>query len=170
MSGKKGHDNIGGAVVSTTNQLFYNGNAVIGKEDDFDYVNGKFKYELAIQSSIYEVKVDYKTVISQGELSKHSITKQSVTNIYFVYANAPTVSYRQNCVGINITDPDGYTFGESTQTNAALVISAASGRNRIYFIGDKTDGFVDLSSGEIVGLTLGQDMVNKISIDCGSWD
>lgn len=143
-----------GDLVSTqvTNQIQCNSYIIDSPENSFVYEVDE--QDASVQ---FQIQLLYTTTISQksymGGQEVLVSVKEHRSNIIFIYDEAPTVAYRKNCLGINTKNPD------ELKQDSILVITQTTGRDKIYFIGESNEGFIDLSDGKIYNLV----------IDCGSW-
>lgn len=133
-------------LVEIQNTLYYNNN-----ESELDKKSFDYNIIFDDQTTKFQTQIKYVTTVRQGG---HSITKEQITNVFFVYDEAPTVAYRPNCIGINTKNP------ESVKSDAAVIITQSTGKERIYFIGEGAECYLDISDGTIYNLT----------VNCGSWD
>ena len=103
-----------------------------------------------LDEEITNFKVSRLTLTIELTYNSHSITKTSTSNDLVIYGITPTVSYRQNHLGINTS---------TLQDDSILTIAPTSGRNIIYLqkVGS-TDTFkINLATGALEGF----------NIDCG---
>ena len=84
-----------------------------------------------------------------GAKSTYSFT----SNTLAVYNILPTISYRKNVVGVNISNPEG-------NENAVFVVGAYNERKLVCFAGTNHAAQINLETGELTGFV----------IDGGSWD
>ena len=91
---------------------------------------------------------------TQAVSSSSNITQQLIyySNEVVFYNTVPTVSYRENHVGINAV-----TFTSSD----VFRIQSLDNRNKIYFVKDNTNATITLNSASIE--------MSGFKIDCGSW-
>lgn len=101
-----------------------------------------------------QVKIKYETTVTQGN---YSVVHESESNFVYIYSNAPTVSYRENCVGINTAAPD---IVNGDPSEAVLMISPTSNKNKVYIVGNKSTARIQMD--DTIGL------VNFV-VDGGSW-
>ena len=149
-----GTKDLEGVVIVRNNTLEVSGLNETFNENN----NSSFIYEREDTTkpvpAFLQVKIKYKTTVRQGN---YSVAHVSESNSIYIYSSAPTVSYRENCVGINTSAPD---FVNDHPSGAVLMISPAPDKNKIYIVGNKSTAQIDLG-----------DSINLINfiIDGGSW-
>ena len=102
-----------------------------------------YQVELLINQTITQTYINY----------SHTIT--TTTPIFIIYFDAPTVSYRHNCIGINTPSPEN-------ESSAVLVISPTSSKNAIILNTLDGDNFN-------INATNGAILINFV-INGGTWD
>lgn len=114
--------------------------------------------ELETGWSFVNVRVKVETTLSYNDVSSQ---KTSYSNELIIYNATPTVSYRKNQVGINY-DPTGDSNNDdiSNIQEAALVVGAHSGKNKVVFKSANQELVINLDDGQI----------SSFIIDCGTWD
>lgn len=118
--------------------------------------NKALVFEHGVSNPPYRAKLVTTTAITQsinGEDYSHEVTSE--TSWFVIYFEAPTVSYRQNCLGINTKDPQ-------TKEEAILVLSPTSARTQIYLnISSEKNAIIEMTKNgaEITGFV----------VDCGEW-
>ena len=85
-------------------------------------------------------------------------TYDSRSNSLVVYNILPTISYRENSIGINTRDP--HLNGSYELPDAAVTISQHSTQTKVYLVSGLNTASIDLENGAQNGFIL----------DCGSWD
>lgn len=94
-------------------------------------------------SNFFYVRLKLITVDS-GQTNDATNPLISYSNIIVIYNTTPTISYRQNCLGLNYKLPVGET-NDVNLSSAFLVIGETSRKNQIYFV--SSDGINALSGG-----------------------
>lgn len=111
-------------------------------------------------SKIYFVVEVTTTLGNNGE---YITTKTFENSPYRVFSATPTVNYRKNKIGVNITSKD---LEESYYDGAVLVIRQTNDKNKIYF-GISFNNYFDLEKGILSFASPTDDKVRKIDFNTG---
>lgn len=131
------------------------GNVYEGSSEGVDIVS--FNYAFGGKQDVIYIAPILQVSWGDGE---YSIQKKTIEDIYMVCYNiTPTVSYRQNHIGINTNQID-----ETEYQKAVAIISQYKDRGVIYFSGIN-DGSNLFSTLDLTTMGL-----SGFVVDCGSWD
>lgn len=129
-------------IWSTSNSVLTNTSGQISY--DMNNINIVF-IRIKIATTLYARK-------SGSTTNYYSTTYSTYSNEFAVYNILPTIAYRQNHLGINLTNFDGLE-------NVILAIGAYSGKDSVYLKGTSHLARVDVDDGSMYGFI----------IDGGSW-
>lgn len=91
--------------------------------------------------SFYNIRAVYQTEIS-------SVAKTSYSSVETIYDISPTVSYRQNKIGINTNQIDST---DTPYSNAAVIIGAGNNKNYIVLKGTGEAAKININTGNLEG-------------------
>lgn len=122
-----------------------------GKNITFSTIKDTFPTILTIQ-------LKARTYVKQGQQNNpyFQTEYETITPAYAIFIDAPTVSYRPNCIGINTSSPEVVDGAK-----AVLVISPTEDRNSLIINSAANQNF------EIKAIT-SANLINMV-IDCGTW-
>ena len=151
---------VDGALKTDVGKTWYllkqNGGQVAIYPDTEGEGTYSHKVENDFESFAPKLVTTFSAKYSINGVTKSAFTtnKTQIALLYkMVYNLLPTVSYRQNHLGINTSTP-------SAKTDSVVYINAYGDRKKLYFVFGEEERYLDLTSGEISGF----------QINCGSWD
>lgn len=122
--------------------------------------SGSIDYDMGTINIIF-ARIQIDTTLYTGRTgestSLYGTTYSTYSNEFAIYNIVPTVAYRQNHLGINLTDfTDLY---DEDLENVILAVGAYSGKNNLYFKGTKHLSRINIENGALYAFV----------IDGGSW-